>query len=179
MFPAVYPPDAVSLSRSRRFTTWAAPTPARSSRDSSLSVNYCLSKTRVFHNQRFFTLVTSHLSVNKFLECSQFTTRLWKSKLNPWCLSPPHVHVLLRGTSGGKMWPLWPSLASIVGQKSIFFAAWTGTDGQKPPYLFLSLFASLSLFLSLSLSRFPSLSLSLLYTLSLSLSRQVERIMYY
>jgi hypothetical protein len=39
-----------------------------------------------------FPLFTSHLPVGKFLELSQFITRLWKSKLTPSCL-PSRLHV--------------------------------------------------------------------------------------
>jgi hypothetical protein len=44
-----------------------------------------------------FPLVVSYLSVCKLFELSQFITRLGKSKLTPWCLPPPRVHVLLCG----------------------------------------------------------------------------------
>ena len=50
-----------------------------------------------------FPLSTSHLPVGKFLEFSQFITCLWKSKLNPWYLPSPRVHVLLHGPCGGKV----------------------------------------------------------------------------
>ena len=50
-----------------------------------------------------FPLITSHLPVGKFLEVSQFIVCLWKSKLTPWCLAPPLVHVLLGGLCGGKV----------------------------------------------------------------------------
>ena len=73
-----------------------------------------------------FPLITSHLPVGKFLELSQFIARLWKSKLTPWSLPPPRVHVLLRGLCGGKVRPLWPSSPIHWGQKSVFFAF---TDG--------------------------------------------------
>jgi hypothetical protein len=51
--PSGRSPDSVSLSRSRHFAARAAPTPVRSSRTSSLRVNWSLSSTWVFHNWRF------------------------------------------------------------------------------------------------------------------------------
>ena len=68
-----------------------------------------------------FPLITSHLPVGKFLELSQFIERLWKSKLTPWCLPPPRVHVLLHGLCGGKVCPLWTSSPLHWGQHLFFF----------------------------------------------------------
>ena len=73
-----------------------------------------------------FPLSTSHLPVGKFLEISQFMTRLWKSSLTPWCLPSPHVHVLLRGLCGGKVWPLWPPRPSILAEICFFSLLTTG-----------------------------------------------------
>ena len=50
-----------------------------------------------------FPLISSYLPVGKFLELSQFIARLWKSKLTPWSIPPPRVHVLFRGLCGGKV----------------------------------------------------------------------------
>ena len=81
-----------------------------------------------------FPLVASHLPVGKFLELSQFTVRLWKSKLTPWCLPPPRVHVLLRGTCGGKMRPLWPSSDLHCRAKIYFFAFTDGCGRAQTPH---------------------------------------------
>jgi hypothetical protein len=72
-----------------------------------------------------FPLITSHLSVGKFLQLSQFIARLWKSKLTPWSLPPPRVHVLLRGLCGGKVRPtIGPPRPS--GRNLFFFFLRTG-----------------------------------------------------
>jgi hypothetical protein len=68
-----------------------------------------------------FPLITSHLLVDKFLEISQLITRLWKSKLTPWCLPPPHVYELLCGTCGGKVWFL-TLLGPPLSGKNLFFS---------------------------------------------------------
>ena len=70
-----------------------------------------------------FPLITSHLPVGKFLELSQFIARLWKSKLTPWSLPPPRVHVLLRGLCGGKVRPLWSSSPLHCLLKISFFSS--------------------------------------------------------
>ena len=81
-----------------------------------------------------FPLITSHLPVGKFLELSQFITRLWKSKLTPWCLPSPRVHVLLHGPCGGKVRSLWPSSPLHCRAKINSFCLRTGTDAPKPPH---------------------------------------------
>jgi hypothetical protein len=76
MFPPLYPPAAVSLSRSRRFTVRSAPTPTRSSRVSSLSVNCCHFSTWAFHNV-FNTLILDTSCVVRLSSsyCRPSTTR--------------------------------------------------------------------------------------------------------
>ncbi len=81
-----------------------------------------------------FPLITWHLPVGKFLELSQFIARLWKSKLTPWSLPPPRVHVLLHGLCGGKVRPLWPSstLHCLLKISFLSFHGRLRTD-QNPP----------------------------------------------
>ena len=87
-----------------------------------------------------FPLITSHFPVGKFLELSQFIDRLWKSKLTPWSLPPPRVHVLLSGLCGGKVRPLWEGAATLalltppLGSEICFFSFYgRGTVEPKPP----------------------------------------------
>jgi hypothetical protein len=76
----------------------------------------------------FFPLITSHLPVGKFLQLSQFITRLWKFKLTPWSLSPPRVHVLLRGLCGGK-----EGVTLLAPRAEICFFSFYGTVDPKTP----------------------------------------------
>jgi hypothetical protein len=62
----------------------------------------------VLQQPTIFPLISSHFPVGKFLELPEYITRLWKSKLTPWFLPSPLVHVLLSGPCGGKVRPLWP-----------------------------------------------------------------------
>ena len=87
----MYPTVEVSLSRSRRFSTWSGPTPTVRLDHPGIHQSELLSfQDTGLPQPTFFPLVDSHLPVGKFLELPEFTTRLWKSKLNPGCLSPPH-----------------------------------------------------------------------------------------
>ena len=81
-----------------------------------------------------FPLITSHLPVGKFLELSRFIARLWKSKLTPWSLPPPRVHVLLCGLCGGKVRPLWPSSPLHYPLKISFFPSTDGYGLSKTPH---------------------------------------------
>jgi hypothetical protein len=66
-------------------------------------------------------------------EISPFISRLWRSKLTPWCIASLHVHVLLRGLCGGKVWPLWPSSPLHCLQKFILFFSTDGYGLTKNP----------------------------------------------
>ena len=60
---------------------------------SSVDVLCCLSCVWVFLNQRLFSWSCSTLFYSHSFS-SQFTTCFWKTKLTPWYLPPPVVHVL-------------------------------------------------------------------------------------
>ena len=95
-----------------------------------------------FPQPTLFSRITSDTSVGKFLDLSSFIMCLWKSKLTPWCLPSPLVHVLLHGPCVWKVRPLvvvpcghfGPPRPSIIGQKIIFFSFHGRVrPGQIPP----------------------------------------------